>query len=373
MHDIKKLAVIIALLAAFLIAMEGFVSSDIQDRAIILGMGVDLDGAQIKVTTEVVSPGNGAEEVGTYSKTIHATGKSIVDALKTISEYCGKEASLGQCVLIVIGKSFAQSQYFASALDFFVLSQGLRETCSICFCDGEAAGVLTKADAIGKSVSLSLSSKFLQQASSVGVPTNNLISFCRSQAENEKSGFLNVVKCISTSNDDSQNPSVPQVVFDIESIAVFKDSKYKGTLSSAQADGLSLLNKKTFGQLYLVLQDGTQMTLQVGQKKVDVKVRDKSVDVKVTLKMRLLETDLKNSESSLEAKSRSRIRQETLKQVQREAEEQIASCLAVQNQYNCDLVGFHELLRQKYGSSEELFRLLSQDIPCNVSVSVENT
>lgn len=60
-----------------------------------LGIGVDLEGRQVRVTVEIVSPGNGSEQVGMYSKTVSSTGKTVADALQTIAEKAERKRRWG--------------------------------------------------------------------------------------------------------------------------------------------------------------------------------------------------------------------------------------------------------------------------------------
>ena len=96
MSNIKRVAIFLAVVAVAIIIGLSFKGSNILDRAIILGLGIDGTDSEITLTAEVVSPGNGTEQVGTFSKTVTVNGRTIAEAIQNVAEYTGKEASLGQ-------------------------------------------------------------------------------------------------------------------------------------------------------------------------------------------------------------------------------------------------------------------------------------
>ena len=65
-------------IAVFVIVLgESFAPGEIQSRAIVLGLGVDVcadDPSKLRLTAEVVSPGDGSEQVGVFSKTVTSDG-----------------------------------------------------------------------------------------------------------------------------------------------------------------------------------------------------------------------------------------------------------------------------------------------------------
>ncbi|MCM1360179.1 MAG: hypothetical protein NC183_06675, partial [Corallococcus sp.] len=103
MSNMKRLAIILIVLGAVALVASSFKGSQVLQRAIIIGLGIDETEDGVSVTAEVISPGNGTEQIGTYSKTVSAQGKSVAEAIKEIAEKTGKEASLGQCLLLILG------------------------------------------------------------------------------------------------------------------------------------------------------------------------------------------------------------------------------------------------------------------------------
>ena len=128
MSNLKRLAIVLVVLGIIALASASFTGSEVLNRAIIIGLGVDGTEDEVIVTAEVVSPGNGSEQVGTFSKTVTATGNSIAQAIEQVAEKTGKEASLGQCLILILGEDFYTTQDSSDIIDYFMNSDSFRES-----------------------------------------------------------------------------------------------------------------------------------------------------------------------------------------------------------------------------------------------------
>ena len=95
MYNIKKVFIFIAVVVLVALIAGSFVGEDLVGRAIIIGLGIDTCEEGVRVTAEIVSPASSGEQIGTFSKTVSADGKSLATAISRIAELTGKEASLG--------------------------------------------------------------------------------------------------------------------------------------------------------------------------------------------------------------------------------------------------------------------------------------
>ena len=165
MSNIKRVGITLAIVAIALIVGASFKGSNILDRSIILGLGIDCaEEGGITLTAEVVSPGNGTEQVGTFSKTVTVTARTIGEAIQNIAEHTGKEASLGQCVVLIFGQDFYENADFSDVIEYFINHHSLKESTVICCCEGSAKDLFNNGDALSQSVSLSVSSLMQEQA-----------------------------------------------------------------------------------------------------------------------------------------------------------------------------------------------------------------
>ena len=355
---------------AIIIGMS-FKGSNILDRAIILGLGIDGTDSEITLTAEVVSPGNGTEQVGTFSKTVTVSGRTISEAIQNIAEYTGKEASLGQCVVIVFGQDFYENVDFSDTIDYFINHHSLKESTVICCTEGSAKDMFNNGDALSQSVSLAISTLMLDEAEKIAVSTNNLLTYARSQAELHCTGFLNKVKFVPSENKDSNDPDKTQGFFSYREYAVFRKNKFVCTLNEEEAQGLALFIKDVLGETFVAEMDGLTRTLQVNNKKVDLKTTDDGgLEIKIKLSVRLGRTDSEEVSGAIAAKREKEIEPQVLEEVKKQAQALAETYLAKQSEYDFDLLKFHEAYRKKDGTSKELAAKPTADFPVKLTIEV---
>ena len=372
MSSLKRIGVIL-LVAIVLIAMSAsFVSNDILNRAIIIGLGLDLsEDNLLVVTAEVVSPGNGSEQVGTFSKTITVSGQTIAHAIQQISQQMGKEASLGQCALLVLGQSLYTQVDFSQIVDFFIHSYNFKESSAICCAKGEAKDLLNCGEAMSQSASLAIIAMFQQQSKTVGLPTNSLLQYARSQKELLCTGFVNYVEFVPSENADSQNPNKTQGYFAYNKLVVFCKNKFVCLLDNEHLRGLSLLTKEVSGDVFIVEAQGEKLTFIVSKKKVDIKVSEQSAQIDVELKCRLARTDDFGQSGNLTVQTEKDIPKEVIDQLQLDAQKLISTFVAFQSQNNIDLMGLHEKYRQKLGTNNFTSSFDMAQIAFDISVEIK--
>lgn len=368
MHNLKKISLVLFVFAIVVVVSVGYKGNDILQRGIVLGVGVDAADGGVDVTVEVVSPGNGSEQVGTFSKTVTAFGKTVAEALQSIAEKTGKETSLGQCVLIVYGEEMMR-RGFADEADYFIKSDSFKESTVVCCCQGSANELLNKGDALSQSVSLSLADKLKDVAKFVALPSCDLLAFSRSQRELYRTGYLNFVRFQSTPYVNSDNSRQQQGYFVSQEVAVFKDNAFVGILNERETNGLAVLSQKVSGNVFSV-EDDQLVTLRVNTKNVSAKLTEKGVDVFVDIYVKTARTDSFGAGGKFTAKTESEISENALKQTKQQAERLARELLQRQIDLDVDLIGLHELFRQKYGATERVKTLSMQEIPVNFVVSV---
>ena len=154
MASLKRIAIFILIAAAVIILSVNYKGNDVLKRGIVLGLGVDGCADGVRVTAEMISPGNGGEQVGTFTKTVSANGATVAEALQAIAEKSGKETSLGQCVVLVLGEEFVKND-FTSVTEYFMRSDSFKGSAVVCCCKGTAEQLLNSgATASGASMSI---------------------------------------------------------------------------------------------------------------------------------------------------------------------------------------------------------------------------
>ena len=372
MSSLKRIGCILIVAVVLVVTSASFTSNDILNRAIIIGLGLDLSqDNQLVVTAEVVSPGNGSEQVGTFSKTVTVEGQTIAHAIQQISQKLGKEASLGQCALLVLGQSLYTKVDFSQIVDFFIHSYNFKESSAICCANGEAKELLNQGEAMSQSVSLAIIAMLQQQSKSVALPTNSLLQYARSQKELTCTGFVNYVQFVPSQNTDSQNPNKTQGYFAYDKLVVFAKNKFVCLLEQELLRGLALLDKKVSGDVFIVQIQGEKLTFMVSEKKIDVKVSNGNVQVVAKLKCRLARTDDFGTNGMLTVQTEKDLPPEVLQAVEQQAQSLIENFVTFQQQNNIDLMQLHEAFRQKLGSTEWVQTFAMGDVSFDIQVQVK--
>lgn len=372
MSSLKRIGIVLIVAILLLLISASFASNDILNRAIIIGLGLDLSkDNQLIVTAEVVSPGNGGEQVGTFSKIVTVEGQTIAHAIQQISQKLGKEASLGQCALLILGQSLYTKVDFSQIVDFFIHSYNFKESSAICCADGEAKDLLNNGEAMSQSVSLAIIAMLQQQSKSVGLPTNTLLDYARSQKELLCTGFINYVQFVPSANTNSQDPDKPHGYFAYDKLVVFCKNKFVCFLPQNHLKGLSLLDKDVSGDVFVVEIEGEKLTFIVSEKKVDISIAQNDVTIKLKLKCRLARTDDFGTNGMLTVQTEKDLPPETLQAVKQQATELVENFVTFQQQQNVDLIALHEKFRQKLGTTEFVKTFEMSQINFHVEVDVK--
>ncbi|MCH5151803.1 MAG: hypothetical protein J1F65_04005 [Clostridiales bacterium] len=372
MSNIKRVAILIVVVALVALVGESFNGSNILDRAIVLGIGIDATEDGLELTAEVVSPGNGTEQVGTFSKTVSVTARAIGEAMQRVAEKTGKEASLGQCVVLILGQDYYEQKDFSDTIEYFIKHDSFKESAVICCCEGTAKDLLNRGDALSQSVSLSVATALLDEAENVAIYTNNLLDFARSQSELHCTGFLNKVKFVPSENKDAQDPDKMQGFFSYSEMAIFRKNSYVCALNEEEVMGMALFFKDVTGDTYVCDDDGLLKTLKVNDKQIEQKLTDDGgMEINITLSVRFGRTDSEEVSGAITAKKDKEIAQKLLDDVQKQATELANKFLAKQAEYNFDLIKLHESYRRKQGTSSELANKPTADFPIKLTLKVE--
>ena len=371
MSGLKRVFVVIAVVAVIVLWGASFEVSDVQRRSIVLGLGVDFDEryGEFVLTAEVVSPGNGSEQVGVFSKIVNTTGHSVGEAIVDLGVKTGKQPSLGQCGVLVLGRALYEKRDFSDVLEYFVRSDSFKENAVIC-CADSTADLFDKIDSLNKSVSLSVSEALSENSKKVAIPSNTLLQYARSQNELTKTGYLNVVSFVDSPNKDETAPNKKSGYFVYDKIAVFRENTFVVELSEREIEGFAALTENVVGDTVSVTEHGKTYALRVNSKSVDSRLDGETIKVKISLQVKLARADSSDVGGLFAAKSDSDVSEEMLEQMRKRVAENVGLFVTRQGKDNFDLADFHELFRRRDGYSDSLAAMSVADMRVEVSVDV---
>lgn len=372
MNGLKRVGILLAIAVFVIVLGESFAPGEIQSRAIVLGLGVDVcadDPSKLRLTAEVVSPGNGSEQVGVFSKTVTSDGKSLGEAVAALAEKTGMEPSLGQCGVLLIGSGLYTTRDFSDVMEFFVHSDSFNENAVPC-CTDNAEALMNNSAALGQSVSITLVEALREQAKKIALPTNSLLMYARSQVELSRTGYLNFVEFVPSQNSDEQSEGKEQGYFLYNRIAIFRSNRYVCTMTEEETRGFAAMTAKVVGDTFSVTHEGKNYALRTNGKDVKTEYVDGVMQVDVQLQVKLARADSADIGGQFTERSNKVVTEDILAQVEQQASSALAAFLNMQRRENADIAEFHEILRRIFGTTDELCNMPMSDIDVEVRVKV---
>ena len=269
-NTIRYYILLIALLA-FLFFSNDFGLLDVQKTAIITAAGIDREGDEFIVTSQLAIPQTNGQSKQTESVQIVSRGKTIADAFDQINAKTGWYPKLVFCNLIVLGEETTKQNVF-DALDFFLLDEYLSDDCLVATCDGLATDVLNTKPLVDPSSSIAIGKVLSAHAKRVGATLPvTLREFASDYFSDSSSAYLPILKTepqqekIGQNNQNTQNSaqnsaqdseSTPQgsnqtpnaqtdkPVFSAGETALFVKGKRVGRLNASETLAFSTVKSK---------------------------------------------------------------------------------------------------------------------------------
>lgn len=279
------LLIVIAL--SFLFFSNDFGLLDIQKTAIVMAVGIDREGNDFIVTSEIDIPQASKQGKATETVQLTSRGKTIADAFREINAKTGWYPKLVFCRLILLGKETVKYDVF-DALDYFLRNEYLSDNCKIAVCDTLASELLNTTALVEPSPSVAMEKVLSEHAKRVGtVLPNTLREFSIGYFSDSRCGFLPILKTqpqqetldsASTSSDSasanstesngsddssSQNEKKNKPVFSASETALFVDGKRVETFTKEETFAFSAATNSLKLAPYSVEQEGNACTLNI--------------------------------------------------------------------------------------------------------------
>ncbi len=192
-NAVRYYILLIALLS-FLFFSNDFGLVDVQKTAIVTAVGIDRDGEEFILTSQVAVPQSSTQGKATESIQLVSRGKTVADAFEEINAKTGWYPKLVFCKLIILGEKTTERNVF-DALDFFLRDAYLTDDCQIAVCRGLAKDMLNTTALIDPSSSTAISKVLSAHAERVGtVRPSTLKDFSIGYFGSSASAVLPVLK-----------------------------------------------------------------------------------------------------------------------------------------------------------------------------------
>ncbi len=383
----KKLGIIFAVTAIILIFAGFYGSSPLQEKIIVLSIGIDLppSGEGFDVTYESAQPSIKAEgdsSGGTSGGLVKGSGPTLSTALQQANERSGKLVSLGQSSVIIIGEDYYTKSNVAQVLSYFSLSDAFRDGTSVVACKGKASDLLGVKLAFDGYVGLALENTVRNDGAKLGIPYVNVVDFTKMQLSEKQSSYLPVVSFVMDplESDEKKDDNKPSGHLEINSTALFGGGKFITETDRAFGESLVFITEDKSFRTYVI---NDKISNPAVSKKAAVGIVSKSLSfdcgtedgravlgVNVKLKVKRLRTDTDGSVSRFTAKSYGEISDANKIEVRNKVRADIEKFYGVLIANDCDAVGLWALFFKRKGKEWEEFSAVHKDWLKNLKVNV---
>ena len=258
---------------------------NLQDRAIVQGVGVDYEDGQYLVTMQIFSSdGSGGQTIIDSSKqnakVITCRGKTISEAVEDTSISQGKDFFLGHNRLVILGES-ARKLPLSESLSYFINTMDSRADVNVLLAEKSASEVLNADINQGILPALTIE-KTIQNADDSGkISEVLLIDILRSLATEHQSALVPV---IAVADDEAENKKLKTI--ELTGMAVFSDGIYQGTLSESETRGMMFLRDEIEKTVYSVFnEDFREISVELYHSNTKIIPDIKGDDLRFTVKI----------------------------------------------------------------------------------------
>ncbi len=269
----SKIYVLIFIFAFIIYFTQDYTLINIEKTALIVTLGVDKSEEDYVVTAQIAVPEGSSTKSTNKEAVISSNGKTIFEAISSISDKTGWYPKLSFCNLIVLGESML-SENVMDVLLFFIRSYKIEDSAIVCTAKGEAKELLLSSSPLDTISGLSLSKIFVKDYESASkVYTTSIKDFCINYYSRSSYGYMPFVKTIMTDESGKGGKSVststttePEsgsgggsgggssgkssggeqqlVIYDASTCQLFNKGYYAGELDSDESLCLSLLYRR---------------------------------------------------------------------------------------------------------------------------------
>ena len=402
MHNLHKQNTIryYLLIAFFLLILffsNDFGLTDVQKTAIIVSVGIDKEGEDFLLTSQIAIPHSSKQGQASEVVQLVSRGKTIGEAFEEINVKTGWYPKLVFCNLIVLGEETAKENVF-DALDFFLRDEYLTDNCLVATCNGPAKDIIDTSALVEDSSATAIEKVLSEHAERVGgVLPNTLKDFSIGYFGESSSGFLPIVKKepqqeptageksqkASTNSNDSSEQSTQKEredkkkpVFSASETALFVKGKRVGTLTKTETFALSAVRNRLRLASYSVEEDQKTCILSIKQNspKISLKSTEKlpfKLDISVTMSAGIL--DFSKSQPLEDITDIGDVPTPFFSLAEKQLSKEIESVFEKCKGLNCDLFGVRERLI-KYGKRrwKKYQDVAFQNTQANVVVKFRN-
>lgn len=295
----RKFVFLIIFASALIFYVRTVPQVSLNERAIVVGMGIDYEEGEYTVSTQIVNPiqSGQANNMDDSYGVVYAKGKTIAECIGQISQLTGLKVSLSQCNLLIWGKGIVNENMIPS-IGCLVQTYQFPEQAYMLVAENKAVDILRAKPLMTKISAFQIQQTLNSMADDESVINTNLKNFLGDYLSDSGAAIVAYIIAEEVAKEDSGG-----------SMAEGENSKYhefnydKGILFSKKRPPL-LLEKDDTVAANLILEkiksggltvnvDGVDFNLELNEKKykLDLKLVDGRVkyDGKIKIKYSISE------------------------------------------------------------------------------------
>ena len=406
--------ILIIVALSFLFFSNDFGLLDVQKTAIIMAAGIDKEGEEFIITSQVAIPQDSKQGKATESVQIVSRGKTVADAFEEINAKTGWYPKLVFCRLILLGNTTTQENVF-DALDYFLRDEYFSDNCYVATCEGYAKDLLNQAALVDSTSSVAIEKVLSDHAARVGtvLPTT-LREFSIGYFGDSQSGFLPIVTTqpqqektqskndqnnqngqngqssggqggqgqtgqsqgSSQSNQADQNKTLEKPVFSAKTTALFVRGKRVSTLTAEETFAFNAVKNTLRLAPYTLPKDEAACTLAIKQNspKISLKVNENGEGrLKIQLRLTAGTLDFSKALSLNQISDAGDVPDGIFALAEQKLSAEILSVFEKTRNVECDLFGVQDLLvKRKPRALHKYKKEILKNTRAEISVRFEN-
>lgn len=318
-----KIYVIIFIGLFIIYFTQDYTLINIEKTALIVTLGVDKTENGYEITSQIAVPDGESTKTTNKEAVISSNGKTLYEAVSSISDKTGWYPKLSFCNLIVLGESL-KSENVMDVLLFFIRSYKIEDSAIVCTVKGQAKELLLSSSPLDNISGLSLSKIFVKDYENASrVYTASIKDFCTNYYSKSSFGYMPYVKTIPTDESGEGGKTVsastttePEtgaqkqggeqqlVIYDATTCYLYNKGYYVTELTSDETLCLSLINKKVKEAFFTITatdNDGVLgeylIDILKSTRKVDLKIENDKPTLYINLKVWARVSDANSTES----------------------------------------------------------------------------
>ena len=202
----SKWVIILTVLILLVVFNALVFNVSVVNRNIVVGLGLDFDGTEYTLHTQVVLPKNGgvASGGGNNYITLKTNAQNIDIAIDKIEKEQGVILSLAQAAILVLGKNMVESGDL-TLVEAFFMDDRVHDNLLLVMAEDKAEDVMNATVAAGEVASLQLVRQLSPTKAPLGVSTITMQEYIRNAKNSNKINYMPMISVEKTEPSTDQS------------------------------------------------------------------------------------------------------------------------------------------------------------------------